>query len=78
MHVFFPHPRFMPCSDCGASVAREERDTHICDPERLVDYRLFQLRGDLDTLESEIGAYLETQKGKFDAWFAEQRRLGLI
>jgi hypothetical protein len=78
MYVFFPQPRFMPCSACGASVAREERQAHICDPERLVDYRLFQLRDDIDALEAELCAYLDTPAGQFEVWYAEKRRLGLI
>jgi hypothetical protein len=72
----FPQPQFMPCTDCGASVAREERDEHVCDLERWLDYRVGRLRPELDALEDEFGAYLQTPRGRFEAWYAERRRTG--
>jgi hypothetical protein len=74
MLAFFPQPRHMPCPDCGASVARAEAEEHVCDPERQLDYRFFQLRGEVDAFESELGAYLDTPQGRFDVWYAERRR----
>jgi hypothetical protein len=64
----------MPCSTCGASVAHAERATHACDPERLLDYDLFQLRDEIESLESSLGAWLETPQGRFARWDAERRR----
>jgi hypothetical protein len=66
--------RYMPCSECGASVDRAARGQHVCDPERLLDYRLFELREELDELEAEIVGYLQSPDGRFAAWEAERRR----
>ena len=35
--------RFMPCTECGASVERAQTVEHRCDPERLLDFRMFGL-----------------------------------
>lgn len=66
--------RYMPCSECGASVEQAERDAHICDRERRLDYELFQLRHELGALEGELGEYLESPRGRFELWYAERRR----
>jgi hypothetical protein len=66
--------RYMPCPDCGASVERTERANHVCDPERWLDYQLFQRRDELSAFEGQLRAYLETLRGRFDVWYAEQRR----
>jgi hypothetical protein len=74
MFAFFAHSRYMPCPDCGASLAGEDRDEHTCDGERRVDYQIFQLRGDIARFDSELTAYLSSPAGKFEAWYAENRR----
>lgn len=76
VHFLSPQPAHMPCSECGASVARDEADEHVCDSERLLDYRLFQLRGEIEGFDGEVAAYLETQLGRFEAWYAERHRHG--
>ncbi|HEY7793416.1 MAG TPA: hypothetical protein VIA10_05360 [Gaiellaceae bacterium] len=70
----FPHPSHMPCPDCGASVAVGERDTHTCDDERWVEYQLFQLRDEVDALEPQIAAYLDSPDGRFRLWLAARDR----
>ena len=74
MPVLFPQPAYRPCSECGASVARAAADAHVCDPERLIDYRVFQLRSEIEGFDDEVVAYLETPLGRFEAWYAERRR----
>ena len=64
----------MPCDDCGASVARAEREQHRCDLERRLDYEVFQLRGEVDAFDEEFGVYLESPMGRFDAWYAARTR----
>lgn len=76
VHFLFPQPAHMPCSECGASVARDEADEHVCDSERLLDYRLFQLRGEIEGFDGEVAAYLETPLGRFEAWYAKRHRHG--
>ena len=70
-----PESRHMPCSECGASLARGEEGTHECDPGRRVDYELFQLREELERFDFELAAYLASSHGRFEAWCAERDRL---
>jgi hypothetical protein len=70
----FPQPHYMPCLDCGASVASREAEVHICERERRLDFELFQLRGELGHLEDQLAAYLDTPRGRFEAWYAANRR----
>ena len=72
--MFLSEPQHMPCNDCGASVARAERDEHTCAVERRLDYELFQLRGELDGFDEEFGVYLESSVGRFAAWYAARNR----
>ncbi|MGA8208830.1 MAG: hypothetical protein WB798_01610 [Nocardioidaceae bacterium] len=62
--------RFMPCAECGASVERDERPTHTCDPERLLDYRLFGLRDEIAALETRVREHLASSRGRFEVWLA--------
>lgn len=64
----------MPCPDCGASVDQAERDAHVCERDRWLDYQTFGLRGELDAFEAELGSYLASKRGRFDLWYAERRR----
>jgi hypothetical protein len=50
----------MPCPECGASIG-DEAEEHVCDPEQLLDYAVFQLRDEIDGF------------GRFEAWDAERR-----
>lgn len=74
MFPSLPQPRFMPCPDCGESVAIDQRSAHVCEEERWVTFQLFQLRDEIATLEGQIAAYLDSPQGRFDAWEAEQQR----
>ena len=65
----------MPCEDCGASVARAEREAHVCEEQRRVQYELFRLvRSEVAALEEELASYLATPEGRFHAWYAERER----
>jgi len=74
MFGIFPEPSFMPCEDCGASLARSEREQHSCAPEQRLDYELFQLRDELAELDSQLAAYLHSPRGRFEAFYAASRR----
>ena len=67
---------FMPCSECGASIARSEADGHVCEDERRLEYQMLQLREEIEGLEWEISAYLESPGGRFELWCAERERGG--
>jgi hypothetical protein len=70
----YPQPPFMPCGDCGASVARAEQDEHVCERERWLDYQLFLQLAALERFENDLGAYLDSPEGRFQIWDAERRR----
>jgi hypothetical protein len=68
--------RYMPCPECGASLDGAAEELHACDPERLLDFGLFQLRGELAELEWQVAEYLDSPQGRFAVWDAARRRLG--
>jgi hypothetical protein len=72
--MFLSEPQHMPCNDCGASVARAERDAHRCDADRRLDYEAFQLCGDVAAFDEEFGVYLESRAGRFAQWYAARTR----
>jgi hypothetical protein len=64
----------MPCAECGASVAADQQGDHVCDPERRLEYRLFQLRGEVADFDDGLRGYLDSPQGRFAQWFAEYDR----
>ena len=64
----------MPCTECGASVRVSEREGHTCDPERRLEYRLFQLRDEVAGFDEGLSGYLESAQGRFAQWLAERDR----
>ena len=70
----FPQSHYMPCVECGASVARAERELHTCDRERRLDFAVFQLRDELGDFDEVFMAYLESPRGRFEVWYAAHRR----
>jgi hypothetical protein len=74
MGIAFPQPQHLPCPDCGAAVERAHEDEHVCEPERLLDYRMFQLRGEIAGVDDEFATYLESPRGRFAVWLAERDR----
>jgi hypothetical protein len=75
MAFAFPTPDFMPCPDCGASLpVAPSAAKHVCDDEQRLDYRLFELRPEIERLSAEFGTWLETPHGRFEQWLAERDR----
>ena len=74
MFAFFAHSKYMPCPDCGASLAGEEPDEHVCDEERRIDFQLFRMRGQIARFELDLAQFLDTSAGRFETWYAENRR----
>ena len=68
--------RFMPCPDCGASVDWAELRTHECSVRRRADFQLFELRDEVEQLETEIGRYLASASGRFESWLAARQVRG--
>jgi hypothetical protein len=73
MSSFFTS-QHMPCAECGASVRMRERDCHVCDPERRLEFRLFQLRDEVGAFDEGLRGYLESPRGLFAQWLAERDR----
>jgi hypothetical protein len=70
----FPQSPYMPCPECGASLERTEVGAHVCEGERLLDFRLFQLREEIAAFDSQLAAWLASARGRFAAWVAERDR----
>jgi hypothetical protein len=73
MFPSLPHPRHMPCPQCGESVAAVD-DGHTCDEERWATYQLFQLRHEVEALDGQLAKYLDSPHGRFELWDAARRR----
>jgi hypothetical protein len=74
MFGVFPQSSHMPCAECGASVERAAAAAHVCDLERVLDFRLFQLREEIAAFDAQLAAWLVTARGRFSAWIAERDR----
>jgi hypothetical protein len=70
-----PESRFTPCVECGAWVPHGATEEHVCDGERVLDFRVFQLRGEVAAFDAQLAAWLSTARGRFAAWIAERDRL---
>jgi hypothetical protein len=70
-----PESRFRPCVQCGVWVPHDETEDHVCDGERILDFRVFQLRGEIAAFDMQLASWLETARGRFAAWIAERDRL---
>jgi hypothetical protein len=64
----------MPCSECGGSVARGREEGHVCEEERRLRYQLFQLREEIAAFDARLQEYLDSPKGRFEAWYAARQR----
>jgi hypothetical protein len=76
MSAFFASSRYMPCTECGASVSVEADEEHICDPERKLDYLMFQLREEVASFDDVLREYFGSATGRFAQWVAERDRRG--
>jgi hypothetical protein len=70
----FPQPHHLPCPECGATVARGDDEGHECEDERRLDFRVFQLRDEVELFDGELAAWLESPAGRFAAWLAARDR----
>ena len=72
--AFFASSRYMPCADCGSSVSVGADEEHVCDPERKLDYLMFQLREEVASFDEVLREYLGSTTGRFEQWVAERDR----
>ncbi len=66
--------QFMPCPECGASVPRTKRESHLCEQDRRLDYQMFQLRHEVGRFDAELADYLGSPRGRFELWYAMRQR----
>ena len=66
--------RYMPCPDCGASVDGRADESHVCEEERLLEYRVFQLRAEVASFDTELAEFLASPRGSFELWYAARER----
>lgn len=62
--------RYMPCPDCGESVARRAPMAHECDPGRRADFMMFGLRDEIRAFDAMFEEYVLSPVGRFEAWLA--------
>ena len=75
MSLAFPTPDHMPCPECGASVSVAGHNSqHTCDESRLLDYRLTELRPEIERFADDLAAWLDTPAGRFALWLARRDR----
>ncbi|HEX6761197.1 MAG TPA: hypothetical protein VF094_00210 [Gaiellaceae bacterium] len=64
----------MPCPVCGASLPVGGPGEHVCDESRRLDYRLAELRGEIERFPEDFGSWLDTPVGRFAQWLAARDR----
>ena len=71
MSLAFPTPDHMPCPDCGESLPVKEGPEHVCDEARKLDFRIVELRPDIDRFDGDLEQWLDTPHGRFARYLAE-------
>jgi hypothetical protein len=74
MSLAFPTPDHMPCPDCGESLPVKGDAAHVCDDERRLEYRIVELRPEIDRFDGDLAGWLDTPAGRFARWLAEHDR----
>jgi hypothetical protein len=59
------------------SIQRADADSHVCESEQLLDFRLFQLREEIAAFDAQLAAWLASARGRFAEWLAERDRRAL-
>jgi hypothetical protein len=50
-------------------------DCHECQREQWIEFQVSHAHREIDRLDEEFQAFLTTQEGSFEAWYAERQRL---
>jgi hypothetical protein len=69
-----PQPTHTPCPTCGASVARDTVQEHICDSAQRASYERLQIRLEADRFDAELTGWLSSPSGRFAVYYAERER----
>lgn len=72
----FPRdPHIASCPGCGAELPATDLRLHVCDWWRWLEHQVHLRRDELSRFEHDLGAYLDSPRGRFDLWYAERERL---
>jgi hypothetical protein len=75
MSLAFPTPDHMPCPSCGASLrVADDFGAHVCGDDRRLEFRLIELRAEVERFPLELEAWLETPHGRFAQYLARHGR----
>jgi len=72
--MFPEQPDLTRCPGCHAELPTAQLRLHVCDWERWLDHQVALRRDELDRFEHQLGAYLDSPRGRFDLWYAERER----
>jgi hypothetical protein len=67
-------PHLARCPGCDAEVPSRVLGVHVCDWSRWLDHQVDLRSDELQRFERELGAYLDSPRGRFDLWCAERER----
>jgi hypothetical protein len=65
------------CAGCGLAISIDELDDHVCAAD-LAASQASRPCAQIDRLDEELARYLETPHGRFECWYAERMRPGLV
>ncbi len=75
MFAFFAHSKYMPCPGVRhVAGGRGAGTSTSATSERRIDFQMFRLRGQIARFELELAQFLDTPAGRFETWYAENRR----
>lgn len=74
MSHLFPS-RYLPCPECGDSIARSELAAHVCREERRLEHIALQVGVELAVFEEELAYYLASPRGRFELYYAARERV---
>jgi hypothetical protein len=63
------------CPGCAAELTTRELRLHVCDWWRWLDHQVELRQDELQSFERQLGAYLDSPRGRFDLWCAARDRL---
>jgi hypothetical protein len=70
----FPQSHSLPCPECGAPLERAAAAVHVCESERVLDYRISRIRHEIAQFDAQLAGWLDSPQGRFAVWLAERER----
>jgi hypothetical protein len=67
-------PHLARCPGCDAEVPARTLAAHVCDWSRWLDHQIDLRSDELQRFDGELGAYLDSPRGRFELWYAERER----